>query len=278
MKVLFTGSSGFLGRHVVVHLREAGHEVDEFDAANETGDDFTIAANLDGLSVEYDVCCHLGADGDVYHCDFDPPNAVDVNATGTANIAEWAKATDTRIVYASTWEVGDAGPGGSVYANTKALAEDLLEGHYQREMVKTISLRLGSAYGPGARPAGVMRVFIDRARAGKPITITGDGSQWRQWCHASDIARAFVLAVGSDYNGPPLNVLGDQRTSIKEIAELVVEKWPVEIAYGQPRPADVEPVPLSIEATTQALGWRPLVRFEEGFQRLLDDADKEGTA
>ena len=69
-----------------------------------------------------------------------------------------------------------------------------------------MALRLGTAYGSGLRPNSVFRIFIDRARRGKPLTIQGDGMQSRQFTHTSDIARAFELAAHSRASGIALNV------------------------------------------------------------------------
>ena len=90
------------------------------------------------------------------------------------------------------------------------------------------ALRLGTAFGAGLRPNSVFRIFIDRARAGEPITIQGDGSQGRQFTYATDIASAFELACQSEAHGIAINIVAPETISIKELAELVVHRYPTE--------------------------------------------------
>ena len=156
------------------------------------------------------------------------------------------------MVYASTWEVyGDpvyepvdekhpCEPD-HPYNITKLAGERMLLAADRLRDVPVIALRLGTAYGLGMRPNSVFEIFIDKARKGEPITIQGDGSQGRQFTHARDIARAFVAAAKSDVGGSP-STWSREMISIKQLAEMVTERFPTEVTYGQPRPGDVPAV------------------------------------
>jgi UDP-glucose 4-epimerase len=136
--------------------------------------------------------------------------------------------------------------------------------------VPVLALRLGTSYGSGLRPNSVFRIFIDKARRGDPITIQGDGAQGRQFTHASDIARAFVLACTSDLRRRTLNIVAPVTISIKELAEAVVARYPTELSFGSPRPGDVAPALVSAERAAHELGWRAEMDFESGFSELMD--------
>ena len=138
-----------------------------------------------------------------------------------------------------------------------------------------VALRLGTAYGSGLRPNSVFRIFIDRAKRGEPITVAGDGSQGRQFTHASDIARAFVLAAESDVSGIALNTVAPETTTIRELAERVAARYPTEVTFGPKRPGDVPPSTVSPKKIEEVLGWRAEVSFEAGLNELMDELEAQ---
>jgi UDP-glucose 4-epimerase len=200
--------------------------------------------------------------------------------TGSTNIALAAEAVGAKVVYASTWEVyGDpvyepvdekhpCEPD-HPYNITKLAGERMLIAADRLRGVPVTALRLGTAYGLGMRPNSVFEIFINKALHGEPITIQGDGSQGRQFTHASDIARAFVAAAKSDARGMALNVVSSEVISIKQLAELVTERFPTEVTYGQARPGDVAPSYVSAARIEEVLGWKAEMSFEDGLAELL---------
>lgn len=294
MRVLVTGAAGFLGRHVARHFRDSGWDVRGFDVAmfSEPGvepvqGDLTEANSIDGAARDVDVVAHIGAIGDVYLAGQQPALAAEVNVVGTANVIGAAERHDARIVYASTWEVyGDpieepieeshpTRPD-HPYSITKLGGESLLLAASSLHGTPALALRLGTAYGSGLRPNSVFRIFIDKAREGEAITIQGDGSQGRQFTHASDIARAFELAAKSEASGMALNIVAPETTSIKELAEIVVARFPTEVTYGEARPGDVPPARVSAKAAKDVLGWGAEMPFEQGMNELIESVVDDG--
>ena len=290
MKILVTGSVGFLGGHVARHLVESGHDVKGFDAAASSATEYESAIGdlLDTESVTsaaegVDAVCHLGAIGDVYLAAEQPQLAAAVNVVGSSNVAIAAAAAGAKVVYASTWEVyGEpeyqpideehpANPD-HPYNITKLAGEQLLLAAGRLQGVPVTALRLGTAYGRGLRPNSVFRIFIDRARAGEPITIQGDGSQGRQFTYAADIAWAFELACRSDVHGIAVNIVAPEMISIKELAEIVVDRFPTELTFGEARPGDVPSALVSPALAEKILGWHAATPFTAGVEHLLEDA------
>lgn len=287
MKALVTGSAGFIGKHVSRAMLADGFDVTGYDQkdTDEPGVESVIGNFLDLESLTtavrgHDVIVHIGAIGDVYLAATNPELAAAVNVTGSTNIALAAEGVGARVVYASTWEVyGDpvyepvdekhpCEPD-HPYNITKLAGERMLLAANRLRDVPVIALRLGTAYGLGMRLNSVFEIFILKALAGEPITIQGDGSQGRQFTHARDIARAFVAAAKSEARGMPLNVVSPEMISIKQLAELVTERFPTEVTYGQPRPGDVTPSYVSASRIEEVLGWKAEVSFEEGMEELL---------
>jgi len=291
MRVVVTGAAGFLGRHVARHFRDAGWDVSGFDVAafEEPGVAFVQGDLADGNSVDSAIkdatlVAHIGAIGDVYLAGSQPTLAAEVNVVGTSNVLEAAIRHRARVVYASTWEVygepirepiDESHPTmpDHPYSITKLAGESLLLAATRLRDLSAVALRLGTAYGSGLRPNSVFQVFVGKARAREPITIQGDGSQGRQFTHASDIAKAFELAAHSEATGIPINVVADENISIKELAELIIASHPTEINFGPPRAGDVPPARVSNQRAKDILGWRPEVSFEDGIHELISGSE-----
>ena len=286
MRVLVTGANGFLGRHVARVLGEGGFEVTGFDLQGDEDarcieGDICDLTQIRRASIGQDVICHVAAIGDVYLAADHPPLAATVNVTGSANVAEAAVANGCKVVYASTWEVYGEPQYEPIdeqhptapdhpYNITKLAGERLLLAADRLRAVPVVALRLGTAYGSGLRPNSVFSIFIDRARKGESIKIQGDGSQSRQFTHASDLARAFLLACQSDIHGVALNAVASEHVSIKELADLVIRRLPTEVTYSEARSGDIPSARVSSDAIKRALGWEPETSFETGLNQLID--------
>ncbi len=288
MRVVVTGAAGFLGGHIARNFRDIGWEVTAFDVSPFQEDgirfaqgDLTEANSVDQAVRGSDVVAHVGAIGDVYLAGEQPTLAAEVNVVGTANVVEAALRHDARMIYASTWEVygePDYEPLDEIhptrpdhpYSITKLGGESLMLAATHLRSLSAIALRLGTAYGSGLRPNSVFRIFVDRARKGEAITIQGDGSQGRQFTHASDISRAFALAAGSDVSGITLNTVAADTVTVKELAERIVERFPTELSFGEPRPGDVPPARVSAERAREVLGWQAEMPFDRGLGELID--------
>jgi UDP-glucose 4-epimerase len=132
-------------------------------------------------------------------------------------------------------------------------------------------LRFGIPYGPRARPAAVVPSFVLRAQRGEALAIAGDGRQARQFVNVEDLAAGIVAALSPRAAGRTYNLVGDERTSVREIAAAVCRQVaPVPIVHVPERPTDVQLGRVSGARAAAELGWRPAVRFEEGLRRYVD--------
>lgn len=287
MKILVTGGAGFIGPHVVAELAQAGHHVAIFDQRVPTYDCPFVQGNLTSLpdllhaTAGVDSICHLGGVGDVYLAFEQPYVAAAANAVGTANVMEAAKCNKLKkVVYASTWEVYGKQEYQPIdekhpcrpdhpYSITKLAGEQLALAYDHLKGVPTIALRLGTAYGLRMRPNSVFSLFIQRASKGEPVIIQGTGAQTRQFTHARDIARAFRLAVESPLRAEVFNIVASENISIRQLAEMVVARFPTEIAFKEARTGDVPPSYDSSEKVERMLGWQPQVTFVRGLDELM---------
>ena len=228
-----------------------------------------------------DVVCHLGGVGDVYLALDRPSVAASANVVGTATLEEASFRNGVgKFVYASTWEVygepvyqplDEEHPCNPdhPYSITKLAGERLALACSDLKGLPVLSLRLGTAYGAGMRANSVFSIFIERAMKGQPITVQGSGEQGRQFTHASDIGRAFVLAALSQVRGEAINIVAPGRASIRQLAEWVAEEFPTEITYGPRREGDVPSAAVSAEKAERLLGWKAEVGLREGLRDLI---------
>lgn len=288
MRILITGGSGFVGSHVVEAALAAGHEAVVFDRVAPPCDwpfaqgDLTSAEDVAAAAAGADAIFHLGGVGDVYLAFEQPAVAAAANVVGTAHVMEAARQHGVKkVVYASTWEVygepqyqplDEAHPcrPDHPYNVTKLAGEQMTLAYDRLKEVPAVSLRLGTAYGERMRPNAVIPLFIQRARRQEPITIKGTGEQSRQFTHASDIGRAFLLALEKPVHGEVFNIVAEEPISIKRLAEMVAQDFPTEVRFEPARVGDIAPARVSSAKAERVLGWKPQVAFRDGLLHLMD--------
>jgi UDP-glucose 4-epimerase len=303
MRVLVTGGSGFIGSHVVDQLRAQGHEPVIFDLVQSpyhaSGEIETAIGDLEDFEsiraavAGCDVVAHLAAVSDVNIVVDNPAKASSINVGGTAAVLEAARVEGVRrVVYASTvWVYGGADGvepfdedtrlalPDHLYTATKLAGEMYCRSYAELYGVEYTVLRFGIPYGPHSRPATVLAAFVEKAAAGKPLTIAGDGSQSRQFVYVEDLAAGVVAALVPQAANRTYNLVGDETVTIREIAETVRELVAdVEIVHMDTRPSDLRPVSISGARAASELGWSPTTTFAEGVRRYVESvAQTNGT-
>lgn len=286
MKCLVTGGSGFIGSHVVDCLFEKGHDVRIFDlrhSRHAPNCDHFIGSILDLEALReamngVEAVFHLAAVADVNDVLADPLYAENVNARGTANVLEAARRSGVaRVIYGSTtWVYGDS-PGKTADEDTPILppahlytATKLAGEHYCRAYgalygLKCTVLRYGIPYGPRARDRAVIPVFVNKARRGEPIVISGDGSQFRQFVYVKDLAKGNVMALKEGAEGRTYNLDGAKKITVREIAQAVKELvGGTEIKYAEARPGDFSGREILSRRAKEELGWTAKTKFMDG--------------
>ncbi|MEA2150103.1 MAG: UDP-glucose 4-epimerase [Solirubrobacteraceae bacterium] len=303
MKALVTGGSGFIGSHVVDRLLAEGHEARVFDLlpwCYEPRDGFEAVAGdlldpdvLRSAAEGCDVIVHLAAAADVGLVAKDPAGAEKLNARGTLNVLEAARAIGARVLYASTiWVYSDVVEShvdedsqlalpSHLYTATKLAGEMYCRAYGELYDVQTTILRFGIPYGPRARPAAVLPIFVNKALAGEPLTIAGDGKQTRRFVYVEDLADGVVRALVPEAGGRVYNLVSDEDTSVVDIAEAVrAAVGDIEITYVEGRSGDFAGACVSGERAAAELGWRARTPFAEGVERYVawHRAQMEATA
>jgi UDP-glucose 4-epimerase len=288
MKVLVTGGAGFIGSHVVDALVAAGHEPRIFDVISSPWHDpaefdtyigdLTDPEAVKLAARDCDAIAHLGAIADVNHVAADPAYAERVNAGGTANVLEAARANSVmRVVYASTIWVYDGCNAASVdedsllglprhpYTAQKIAGETYCTSYAELYDVDYTILRFGIPYGPRARPAAVIPQFFKSALAGRPLTIAGGGKQSRRFTYVGDIARGVVAGLAPEARNRVYNLSSDETVTILQLAEAVSQiVGDTDILHTEGRAGDFRGVEISNARIARELGWRASTALEEG--------------
>lgn len=266
MRVLVTGSNGFLGRHVVREHLGSGHEVIGFDLTDDlpsVGASVVIGdvRDVDALTDAIDGCdavYHLAAVADLGTASQEPLRAAEVNVVGTAATLEACHRTGVdRFVLASTVYVHSRE--GSIYRTTKRAAESLVLDCAELWGLRTTILRFGSLYGPGADPGNAIRRIITMALTHGRIEFWGDGTEVREYIHVADAARLAVRALDERFVGRTLHLMGRDRMTTREMVQMVAEiigsDVIVDFADGQYR-GRYHLTPYSLDSGRMSIGER----------------------
>ena len=297
MRVLVTGGAGFIGSHVVDRLLASGHEPRIFDLRPPIPEHATVESVRGDIrdreaviaaARNCDVIAHLAASADVGTVERQPCAAEELNASGTLHVLEAARETGARVLYASTiWAYSDVQAAevdedtglalpSHLYTATKLAGEMYCHSYQELYGVACTILRFGIPYGPRARPAAVLPIFVNKALAGQPLTIAGDGLQSRRFVYVEDLAEGVVAALRPAAAGRVYNLVGDGDTSVREIADAVRSAvGEVEIVHVEGRAGDFAGARVSGERARAELGWTAATPFAEGVRRYVAWREQE---
>lgn len=291
MKVLVTGGSGFIGSHLVDKLIDKGIDVRVYDGImpNFRKDvEFYQGSILDMTALGFamngiDVVFHLAAIADVKDVYSSPYYTESINVRGTINVLEAAReANIKRVIYGSTtWVYSEAemdrvdettplhAPS-HFYTATKLAGEYYCQSYSKLYGLEVTILRYGIPYGPRARDGAVIPIFVRKAINGEPLTIAGDGSQFRKFIYVEDLAEGNVLALKNIAKNKIYNLDGNEKITVKQITETIKQfLGSIKIEYIPARSGDFAGKEVSSDKAKKELGWEAKTSFEEGMRRYI---------
>jgi nucleoside-diphosphate-sugar epimerase len=308
VRVLLTGGAGFIGSHLSDLLIDNGHSVHVLDdlstgqieniksLAQRPGFDCTIASVAErgvvaSLIGQVDVVIHLAAAVGVRLVVESPVRAIETNVRCTEVVLAQADIQKKPVMIASTSEVygksdalpfhedGDLQLGATskarwAYACSKAIDEFLAMAYWRERQLPITVVRLFNTVGPRQSGAYGMVVprLVGQALAGEPLSVYGDGSQTRCFCHVADVVRALHgLLEEPGAWGNVFNVGATEEISILELARRIIaltgsdsqiSLTPYDEAYGVGFEDMYRRVP-DITKVGELIGWSPSRSLED---------------
>jgi nucleoside-diphosphate-sugar epimerase len=303
---LITGVAGFIGSSIARGLLAQGDQVRGIDNFS-TGKRENIEEILDTIDFREvdlgdldrlnDACrgadyvFHEAAIPSVPKSVLDPLGSNRANVDGTVHLLIAAKeARVKRVVYAaSSSAYGDTPtlpkhegmPPNPIspYAVAKLASEYYMTSFYRCYGLETVCLRYFNIFGPRQDPtspySGVLAKFISQMLHGEQPTIFGDGKQSRDFTYIDNVVSANLLAMkapASQAAGNVFNVATGTRVDLNQTFELLknIIGYKGEVKYGAERSGDVKHSLADLSRTEKALGYKPLVSFEEGLSKTVD--------
>ena len=302
MKVLVTGGAGFIGSHLVERLIEKGHHVTVLDDLS-TGvsknlsslvgnSNFELVQGsmldeklVDSLMAKVEGCFHLGAALGVQRILQRPYESLIANTRGTEITVNAAAKYKVRYFLASTSELYGKNPQqplnensdrviGSpqlvrwAYSEAKAIDESMVQMFRQSHGLDYVTGRFFNTVGPRQTGAYgmVLPRFVAAAIEGEPITVYGDGTQSRVFCHVSDAVDGVLRLFFDDRAlGEAFNIGGEEEVTIGELAKRVISITNSTstlqfVPYSQAYPQGFEETMRRVPDTSKLralTGWKP---------------------
>ena len=302
---LITGVGGFIGSSIARALLDRGEQVRGVDNFS-TGNRQNLSGMLDQIEfIEGDIldlptmkkACfgmdyvfHQAAIPSVPRSISDPLGSNQANVDGTVSVLIAARdAGVRRVIYAaSSSAYGDTPtlpkhesmtPNPiSPYAVAKLASEHYMTSFYRCYGLETICLRYFNIFGPRQDPtsaySGVLARFITQMLRGEQPTIFGDGEQSRDFTYIENAVSANLLAreaPGAEAAGNVFNIASGARITLNHTCDLLkrITSYAGSVAHGLERAGDIKHSLADISRAEQALGYRPIVHFEDGLRRTV---------
>jgi nucleoside-diphosphate-sugar epimerase len=285
MKVLITGSEGFVGSETQRYFHSQGIDVFKYDLM--LGYDIRDPVQFYKVCEEWkpNVVLHLAAIARFSDADRDPKLAQEINVLGTKNVSEVCQKLHIPLVFSSTGSVYmpilRAPPitedfearGNSIYGCSKLLAEK-----YVQENTPYIILRYAHLYGKEKRGHGLVGGYWDRIKRGLKPKLMG-GRQSNDFSYVKDIAKANYLAVTASWDKwqQIYNIGTGEEISAKDAGEILCDVlgWKEGVEEMDARLVDAERFVYDITKARVWLGFNPDYNFRRGIEDMFIDEIKE---
>ena len=297
MKIIVMGGAGFVGTNLIKRLLKDGHEVSSVDNystgfkenhqdgctyyEHDLSSKHTLGIYVDHETYpswrddEFDLIFNVAALARIQPSLSDPVKAISNNFNSALHVLEWARKNNTPVTFSGSSTLHH-GLWGSPYAWSKYGGEQLCELYNKVYDLPTAICRFYNVYGEHQLEDGayatVVGIFEKQYRNGKPLTVTGDGEQRRDFTHIDDIVDGLVrcglnlLTDAKVSNGQAYELGRGLNFSINEIAKMFDD---AEVEYIPARKGEYPFTLADYTKANEELGWKPSLNIKDYISEVI---------
>lgn len=291
MKILITGATGFIGRHLWRKLKELKYDITGASLkGGEINNDKIYSLDIADekavrkffLKKKFDIVFHL-ATARIKNNNLEAAQKyILVNELGTLNILEQLKNMEgCKIVYASTIEIygprdnvsivseNDIPEPKSFYAISKLVGEYFCKKYFDEFNIPFICLRLASVYGKYQAPISLIPIVIEKIKNNEDIIVYGEGKGCFDFVFVEDVIDTIITAGTSSEIGV-FNIGSGSTLSVKKLCENIINTWASQskIIFDNTKTERCYNIQLDIERAKQKLNYSPRYQIEDGLTKL----------
>jgi len=306
MKIIVTGGSGFLGRHMIRALITAGHNIKNIDlqpSRDTDNENFeTVIADIRDTErmkleiIDADVVFHFAGLIEAGESVKFPQKFIDNNISGTLSVLEAMRVNNIKtIIFSSSAAIygepqnipiseDDRSIPINPYGMTKLAMEGLISSYVGLHGFTGVALRYFNLYGPGEHhqpETHAMPNFIRQVYENRDVEVFGTGEHQRDYIHVKDIVDAHIKAFDFALKNPNqyhyMNLSTEKPSTTKEIAETIIRVMGKDskIVNLPNRPGDPLVLTASAQKAHEVLGWEAQVNLEDGIRETVEYFIKE---
>ncbi len=283
MNIMVTGGAGFIGTNLIKRLLKDGHKVvslDNYSTGTEKNHqegcvyhdvDIRDAVDFDFFMEKPDVIYHLAALPRIQPSFEYPALTLEIGMLGTMNILEWARNKECKVIYAGSSSV-HSGHYENPYTFSKVMGDELCMAYKEMFGVNSKICRFYNVYGPHQLTEGeyctVIGIFERQYQEGVELTITGDGTQRRDFTHVDDIVEGLILTSKSeDFELDYIELGRGENHSINELAEM----FGCGFTYIPKRPGEAEVTLCDTSSAKKSIGYEPKVNLKDYIKEVISE-------
>lgn len=308
MRILVTGSAGFIGSHLTERLLKEGYYVIGVDDFNDYYDPKVKEKNLEQVKKDNHFnlyrenilnfksleeifkkerpqkVVHLAARAGVRASIIDPLLYVKVNILGTVNLLELSVDFGIKqFIFGSSSSVygnskrlpfAEDDPCETVispYGASKRAAEFWVESFHKTYGLKSTILRFFTVYGPKGRPDMAPALFTKAILEERAINKFGDGSSSRDYTYITDIVDGIVKSLSKNLNFEIINLGNNHSVTLSNFIKTIanITGKKARIKHLPKQSGDVEKTWANIHKASNLLDWRPYINLQHGIQKTV---------
>ncbi|MFC2094599.1 NAD-dependent epimerase/dehydratase family protein [Bacteroidota bacterium] len=278
MKILITGSSGFVGKYLVSALNKKGHSLIKADITD--GIDLTDWNQVKKIK-KFDIVYHLAAISYVPQSYKDPGIFYNINLISTLNILELCRLYNAKMIFASSYVYGkpkylpinEEHPVEAInpYAESKIIGERLCSAYNRDFGIDTVIVRPSNIYGKGLNENFLIPTIIKQIPSGK--IILKDPRPKRDFIFISDLIEFYTKIIETNISNEIINCGSGISYSVEDITNMVAQmlKYKIEVVFNKSdRKIEVMETVYNIEKAKKLLNWKPRTPLKKGLSGLIN--------